>query len=255
MKKNQKLLLVLVMAALTLLIGFRGVLGRAVRPGVTPPSAQAETTEFKLLKVGTGGLHVRQMQTVLQDLGYYDGKIDGNFSRVFEAAVKAFQKDFGLSETGQIDHALYSLLLEEFTGFPDPTQRPSASPAPALSPASAAPPAFVEEDGQYTDKDHVAAYIRAFGRLPSNYITKQEAQSLGWVAAYGNLWQVAPGKSIGGDRYGNYEGSLPYKSGRQYYECDIDSDGRYRSNGKRIVFSNDGLIFYTEDHYQTFEEI
>jgi len=65
---------------------------------------------------------------------------------------------------------------------------------------------------------------------------------------------VAPGRSIGGDKFGNYEGLLPRKGGRQYYECDIDFEGRYR-NGKRIVFSNDGLVFYTEDHYETFEEI
>ena len=75
---------------------------------------------------------------------------------------------------------------------------------------------------------------------------------MGWAASEGNLWQVAPGMSIGGDRFGNREGLLPEAPGRQYYECDIDFDGKYR-NEKRIVFSNDGLIYYTEDHYESFQ--
>ena len=112
--------------------------------------------------------------------------------------------------------------------------------------------AEVTEDGEYTSKDEVAAYIHQFGHLPSNYITKKEAEKLGWNNREGNLWEVAPGKSIGGDYFGNYEEILPVKKGRSYYECDIDFDGGFRGS-KRIIFSDDGLIYYTEDHYQTFE--
>ena len=114
--------------------------------------------------------------------------------------------------------------------------------------------ASVREDGTYTTKDEVAAYIHEFGHLHSNFITKKEAKSLGWVSNQGNLGEVAPGKSIGGDYFGNYEELLPVKSGRSYYECDIDSTGGYRG-AKRIIFSNDGLIFYTEDHYNSFEQL
>lgn len=110
----------------------------------------------------------------------------------------------------------------------------------------------ITEDGTYTSKDEVAAYIYEYGHLPSNYITKKEAKALGWVSSEGNLDEVAPGMSIGGDYFGNYEGNLPEADGRDYHECDIDFDGTYR-NGKRIVYSNDGLIYYTEDHYETFE--
>lgn len=110
----------------------------------------------------------------------------------------------------------------------------------------------VQESGQYTSRDEVAAYLHQFGHLPSNYITKQKAQDLGWVNSEGNLNKVAPGKSIGGDRFGNYEGQLPAAKGRKYWECDIDFGGRFR-NAKRIIYSNDGLIYYTEDHYETFE--
>ena len=109
-----------------------------------------------------------------------------------------------------------------------------------------------EETGIYTDKEQVAFYLHLYGRLPSNYISKKEAERLGWDSRDGNLDEVAPGKSIGGGRVGNREGLLPEKKGRTYYECDIDYDGGYRG-GKRIVYSNDGLIYYTEDHYNSFE--
>lgn len=110
----------------------------------------------------------------------------------------------------------------------------------------------IEENGSYTSKEEVAAYLYLYGHLPENFITKKEAKKLGWVSQEGNLGEVAPGKSIGGDYFGNYEGLLPEEDGRDYYECDIDSDGSYRG-AKRIVYSNDGLIYYTEDHYNSFE--
>ena len=110
----------------------------------------------------------------------------------------------------------------------------------------------ISEDGTYTTKEEVAEYINIYGHLPSNFITKKEAKNLGWVSSEGNLNEVAPGMSIGGDYFGNYEGLLPEAEDRDYYECDIDFDGTYR-NEKRIVFSNDGLIYYTEDHYESFE--
>lgn len=112
----------------------------------------------------------------------------------------------------------------------------------------------VKEKGNYTDKERVAMYIHTYGHLPPNYITKAEAQKLGWNSSAGNLRKVAPGKSIGGDKFGNYEGQLPKEKKRKYYECDIDYGGGKR-NAKRIIFSNDGLIFYTGDHYKTFQQL
>ena len=109
----------------------------------------------------------------------------------------------------------------------------------------------VEKNGEYTSKEEVAAYLYQFGELPDNYITKKEAKKLGWVSEEGNLYKVAPGKSIGGDYFGNYEGILPEKEGREYHECDIDTDGHYRG-AKRIVYSDDDLIYYTEDHYESY---
>ena len=111
--------------------------------------------------------------------------------------------------------------------------------------------ALLPEDGTYTSKDDVAAYINEYGHLPSNFITKKEAKKLGWVSSEGNLDEVAPGMSIGGDYFGNYEGLLP--EDREYTECDIDTLGKSSRGAKRIVFSDDGLIYYTEDHYESFE--
>jgi len=110
----------------------------------------------------------------------------------------------------------------------------------------------IDKDGQYTSKEEVALYLHTYGELPSNFITKEEAKKRGWIASENNLGKVCPGCSIGGDSFGNREGLLPKKSGRKYYECDIDFSGKKR-NAKRIVFSNDGLIYYTDDHYKSFE--
>lgn len=110
--------------------------------------------------------------------------------------------------------------------------------------------AVIDENGCYTNKDDVALYIHVYGHLPSNFITKKEAEKLGWSG--GSLEPYAPGKCIGGDRFGNYEGLLPKKTGRGYTECDIDTLGKKSRGAKRIVFSNDGLIYYTDDHYASF---
>ena len=108
----------------------------------------------------------------------------------------------------------------------------------------------IDEDGEYTKRDDVALYIHTYGHLPKNFITKNEARKLGWSG--GGLDDYAPGKAIGGDKFGNYEGLLPTKEGRQYYECDIDTVGKSSRGAKRIIFSNDGLIYYTSDHYESF---
>ena len=108
--------------------------------------------------------------------------------------------------------------------------------------------------GAYDTLEEVAIYLSLYGALPGNYLTKQKAYDAGWDSRSGNLWEVAPGKSIGGDRFGNYEGSLPEARGRTWRECDIGFTGRYR-NGQRLLYSSDGLLFYTDDHYNTFRQI
>jgi guanyl-specific ribonuclease Sa len=113
--------------------------------------------------------------------------------------------------------------------------------------------AALDEAGVYTSKEDVAAYIHEYGKLPQNFITKKEAKALGWPG--GSLEEYAPGKCIGGDRFGNYEGLLPEESGRKYYECDVDTLGKDSRGAKRIIYSSDGLIFYTDDHYESFTQL
>ncbi len=109
---------------------------------------------------------------------------------------------------------------------------------------------LLDEDGSYTTCEDVALYLEIYDKLPGNFITKQEARSLGWEG--GSLEPYAPGKCIGGDQFGNYEGLLPEAEGRSYRECDIDTLGADSRGAKRIVYSSDGLIYYTEDHYASF---
>ncbi len=105
-----------------------------------------------------------------------------------------------------------------------------------------------DRDGSYTSKEDVALYLYTYGKLPDNFITKKQAKELGWQG--GSLEPAAPGKCIGGDYFGNYEGNLP--EDEEYHECDIDTLGKKSRGTKRLVYS-DRHIYYTEDHYKTFE--
>ena len=111
----------------------------------------------------------------------------------------------------------------------------------------------IDEDGVYTSKDDVALYIHTYNKLPDNYITKKEAKALGWTG--GGLDDYAYGCCLGGDKFGNKEKLLPVKEGRIYYECDIDTLHKKKRGSKRIIYSNDGLIYYSADHYDSFEKL
>ena len=129
----------------------------------------------------------------------------------------------------------------------EPTAKPTTTPKPTKTPT---PTPAIDPDGWYYSKDDVALYIHTYGKLPSNFITKDEAEKLGWTG--GSVQKYKKGAAIGGTYFGNYAGLLPKKNGRKYYECDIDTDGKSSRGAKRIIYSNDGLIYYTDDHYETF---
>lgn len=111
----------------------------------------------------------------------------------------------------------------------------------------------LDEDGFYYTKEAVSRYLNEHGHLPPNFITKADARDLGWEG--GSVEAYKPGYAIGGDTFANREGLLPKANGRIYYECDIDTNGGKPRGSKRIVYSNDGLIFYTDDHYETFTQL
>lgn len=131
-------------------------------------------------------------------------------------------------------------------------ESPAVSDSKADFPApDATDAAALDEHGTYDSKDEVALFIHTYGHLPDNYITKQQAESAGWSG--GSVEKYCPGKCLGGSRFGNFEGLLPDKDGRTWTECDINTLGAASRGAERIVFSNDGLIYYTPDHYESFE--
>lgn len=130
---------------------------------------------------------------------------------------------------------------------------PSAAPQDAQATSSAVT-VQVEHGSSYTSKEEVAAYLHKYGELPPNFISKTKAKKAGWVPSEGNLDEVCPGMSIGGSVFYNDDGKLPDAEGRTWHECDIDYHGGMRGP-ERIVWSTDGLIYYTSDHYETFEQL
>ena len=142
---------------------------------------------------------------------------------------------------------------------PEPILEPIPNPEPEPEPVVLIPTdpepsgpdeSELPEDGQYDTKDEVALYLFLYGHLPDNFVTKRQALDAGW--SNGSLEPYFPGCSIGGDVFQNREGLLPKVKGRTYYECDIGTTGKKSRGSKRIVFSNDGLIYYTGDHYESF---
>lgn len=176
-----------------------------------------------------------------------DAGIIGSADGPTEVIVSDSESLSGAGTDGSITDGPTSALVNDGTGsLTEAELGPAVTGTETLSLGNT----VLEEEGSYTSRDTVALYLMKYGTLPQDYITKAEAQALGWEG--GSLLEYAPGKSIGGDWFGNYEGALPEAEGRTYTECDIDTAGADERGAKRIVFSNDGLIFYTEDHYQTF---
>ena len=104
---------------------------------------------------------------------------------------------------------------------------------------------------ELTNDDKVISYIKSNHKLPKYYITKSEAKSKGWIASKGNLCDVLPGKAIGGDKFSNREKQLP--KGEQYYEADVNYNCGNRG-ADRIVFTKNGDVWLTKNHYKSFEK-
>ena len=100
----------------------------------------------------------------------------------------------------------------------------------------------------------LADYLFEHGELPENFVTKKEAQAMGWQNGYRYVSDIEPGLCIGGDYFGNYEQKLPMVKGRKYYEADCFYTGGPR-NEYRIIYSTDGHVWYTGDHYNSFTEL
>ena len=177
-------------------------------------------------------------------------------------AVLALLGACGQEETG-IGEAVSTMRVTEAldTATPEP-ERPAPEkpdePERMLTPEPTNTPGLPDPtetpETPIIDPQEMVDYLYKNGRLPDNFITKNEAKALGWDSSVNYLSDVAPGKSIGGDRFGNYEGLLPEARGRIWYECDANYRGKKRG-AERVLFSSDGLYYYTNDHYKTFTEM
>ena len=195
-------------------------------------TSSAETPETKAATVeasgaGTSGAEMPETQAVVEASG---GGASGTETPETKAtAAEASQTGTSGAETPET----------QIVG--DPAQRDEPNDLRTEQKAS------IDEEGSYTTAEDVSLYLHTYEKLPNNFITKKEANALGWSG--GSLEPYAPGKCIGGDKFGNYEGILPDGS---YHECDIDTLGAKSRGAKRLVYSEDGRIYYTEDHYTTF---
>ena len=147
-----------------------------------------------------------------------------------------------------------SEILQEISGNTgNADSQSTGDTSESTAPDEAAGTDVLPEDGSYTTKEDVSLYLITYGHLPGNFVTKAEAEKAGWNG--GSLEKVLPGKCIGGDRFGNREGLLPKAKGRTWTECDINTLGKDSRGPERLVFSNDGLIYYTSDHYESFTKL
>lgn len=204
----------------------------------------------KLRRIGSLGLALLLIFSLFAGCTAQDA-VDIGFA-IVDTIIESESADVGVIGGADGPTSIIVSEPDEDSAEPEPTAEPV--PPTDTEPPVEETPEVIDEDGWYDTLEDVAEYIHTYGKLPGNFITKNEARDLGWVSSEGNLWDVAYGMSIGGDKFGNREGLLPDAEGRVWYECDINYQGGYR-NGERIVYSNDGLIYFTADHYESFDRL
>ncbi len=177
-----------------------------------------------------------------------------NLIRNFEEELKSIQKRWEIIKNRKFNLIILIFAVILIIAGCVQANNPAGNDLEAEATEETTVTETIDEYSSYTDSYDVAEYIHTYNKLPQNFITKNEAMDLGWKSEEGNLWDVTEKMSIGGDRFGNREGLLPKKEGRIYYECDVNYEGGYRG-AERIVYSNDGLIFYTDDHYKSFTQL
>ena len=112
----------------------------------------------------------------------------------------------------------------------------------------------VDDISVLTRQQRVADYLHQYQRLPSLYLSKSEARKRGWNPEKGDLCHVLPGRAIGGDRFSNREKVLPEAHGRRWFEADVNYQCGHRGSD-RMLYSSDGLIYVTHDHYRHVEQV
>jgi hypothetical protein len=175
-----------------------------------------------------------------QDSGYTGGEEDGDEATAPAAQSSDYHEEAENSDLGAATETLQTI---DVPAYPDGEEGGDEETDPE--------PAQIDRDGEYTSKEDVALYLHIYGVLPRNFITKSEAKKLGWPG--GGLDDYVYGGCIGGDKFSNFEGSLPRIKGITYKECDIDTMHKNKRGVKRLIYSSGGSIYYTPDHYNTYE--
>lgn len=191
-------------------------------------------------------------------LGDIKSSVESYVGDAVEGAIDNAKGEIGDAIDDMVDGALEEAVGTDWSGIEDAfgelmggsESQDGAEVEDSAENQESTPKEAIEYGQTYTSAEDVALYLHTYDELPPNFITKKAAMALGWPG--GSLEEYAPGKCIGGDHFGNYDGLLPEKKGRTYKECDIDTLGAQKRGAKRLVWSNDGLIYYTDDHYETF---
>lgn len=191
-------------------------------------------------------------------LGDIKSNVESYVGDAVEGAIDNAKDEIGSAIGDMVDGALEEAVGTDWSGIEDAFDElvggtesaESAEIEESTESEESTPEEDIEYGQTYTSAEDVALYLHTYDELPPNFITKKAAKALGWPG--GSLEEYAPGKCIGGDHFGNYDELLPEKKGRTYKECDIDTLGVQKRGAKRLVWSNDGLIYYTDDHYETF---
>jgi guanyl-specific ribonuclease Sa len=233
LKNRIRLMALIVMALMVMLLAGCGkkpvdqpVQNPEEQPGLTAGSAAVESTSAAGTSSDAASDETSIVFSIPVESGSGEENATGEATVDLSSFIESSEETVSGSTSAESDEA--SAVTTAYTAHTEP---------------------LLDEDGTYTTKADVALYIHTYGKLPSNFMTKKQAKKLGWSG--GSLEDFAPGMCIGGDYFGNYEGLLP--EDKEYHECDIDTLGKKSRGAKRIIYSDDGYIYYTEDHYESFE--
>ena len=188
------------------------------------------------------GICLSLLMLIMAACGGYEDTVSDNSQRYEDAASKTSQSYENTAS--EVSQSHESTAPEGLQNYESEAQEDAENVENANLPI---------QGEYYYDLVNVVLYLEIYDELPSNYITKSEAQRLGWEG--GSVEKYKEGAAIGGDSFGNREGLLPEADGRSYTECDIDTNGYSSRGSRRLVFSNDGLYFYTSNHYESFSEV
>lgn len=159
-----------------------------------------------------------------------------------------------MKKTGMILALVIVALIYVLYGSNTKTREADNALKPVLQTQQQTQRAVAEKIDALTQEKRVVSYLQKHNKLPDYYVSKRTARNAGWKPERQNLCDVLPGNAIGGDKFMNREQHLPIAVNRQWYEADINYNCGARGSD-RLLYSSDGLIYVTKDHYKSVEQI